>query len=102
MIFDEIDTGIGGSVANAVGMRLKKLSQNRQILVVTHQPQIAAKSDMHLQISKVTNDAIVNTVITRLDDQQKQREIARMLSGEDISQEALDAAKSLINSDAFY
>ncbi len=99
MIFDEIDTGIGGSVANAVGQRLKKLSQNRQILVVTHQPQIAAKSDMHLQISKVANDSQVNTIITQLNYQQKQHEIARMLSGEDISQEALNAAKSLIENE---
>ncbi len=96
MIFDEIDTGIGGAVADAVGVRLKLLSKNRQILVVTHQPQIAAKSDMHLQISKVANDDKVNTIITNLDQQQKQQEIARMLSGENISQEALNAAESLI------
>ena len=97
MIFDEIDTGIGGSVADAVGIRLKLLSKDRQILVVTHQPQIAAKSDFHLQISKVANDSVVNTIITILDDEKKQHEIARMLSGENISQEALNAAKILIS-----
>ncbi len=97
MIFDEIDTGIGGSVADAVGIRLKLLAKDRQILVVTHQPQIAAKSDFHLQISKVANDSMVNTIITILDDEKKQHEIARMLSGENISQEALNAAKILIS-----
>lgn len=99
MIFDEIDTGIGGAVANAVGIRLKTLSKNRQILVVTHQPQIAAKSDMHLQISKIANDSKVNTIITHLNPQQKQQEVARMLSGENISSQALEAAKNLIENE---
>ena len=99
MIFDEIDTGIGGAVANAVGIRLKTLSKNRQILVVTHQPQIAAKSDMHFQISKIANDSQVNTIITNLNSQQKQKEIARMLSGENISSQALEAAKNLIENE---
>lgn len=96
IIFDEIDTGIGGSVANAVGERLKALSQKLQIFVVTHQPQIASKSDVHFKISKSLINEKVNTKIEKLDQESKIKEIARMLSGEDITQEALAAAKKLI------
>lgn len=97
MIFDEIDTGIGGSTADAVGKRLKILSQKVQILVVTHQPQIAAKADTHFKISKTSDDKKVKTVIQKLDKNDREQEIARMLSGEKISSEALAAAASLLN-----
>ncbi len=97
MIFDEIDTGIGGSTADAVGKRLKALSQNLQILVVTHQPQIAAKADNHFKISKTSEGKKIKTVIESLDKKSRELEIARMLSGEIISIEALAAAEKLIN-----
>ncbi len=97
IIFDEIDTGIGGSTADAVGKRLKKLSENVQILVVTHQPQIAAKADTHFKISKTCEGEKVKTVIQKLDPQNREQEIARMLSGEKISAEGLAAATSLLN-----
>lgn len=96
IIFDEIDTGIGGSTADAVGKRLKILSKNFQILVVTHQPQIAAKADLHFKISKTSNQDKIKTVIEKLDDKNRQTEIARMLSGEEITKEALAAAIQLI------
>jgi DNA repair protein RecN (Recombination protein N) len=96
MIFDEIDTGIGGSTADAVGKRLKILSNNLQILVVTHQPQIAAKADTHFKISKISDAKKVKTTIEKLSESNREREIARMLSGEEISKEALAAAKNLI------
>ncbi len=96
IIFDEIDTGIGGSTSDAVGKRLKILSQNLQVLVVTHQPQIAAKGNSHLKISKTTNAEKIRTVVERLDEASRQKEIARMLSGEAISSEALAAATKLI------
>jgi DNA repair protein RecN (Recombination protein N) len=96
MIFDEIDTGIGGSTANAVGERLKALAKNLQILVVTHQPQIAAKADTHFKISKISEQKKTKTVIEKLDEKNRQLEIARMLSGEKISDEALAAAQKLI------
>lgn len=96
MIFDEIDTGIGGSTADAVGKRLKILSKNVQILVVTHQPQIAAKSDTHFKISKSSNGEKIKTMIVKLDNTSRENEIARMLSGEEITQEALAAASRLI------
>ena len=97
MIFDEIDTGIGGSTADAVGKRLKILSERLQILVVTHQPQIAAKADLHFKISKVSNSQKIKTVIETLSEKNRQAEIARMLSGEIVSQEAIAAAYKLIN-----
>lgn len=96
MIFDEIDTGIGGSTADAVGKRLKSLSENLQILVVTHQPQIAAKANHHFKISKKSDGKKIKTVIEILDKKSRELEIARMLSGEIISEEALAAAIKLI------
>ncbi len=96
MIFDEIDSGIGGSTADAVGKRLKILSKNLQILVVTHQPQIAAKADTHFKISKISDGKKVRTTIEKLNEKNREKEIARMLSGEEVSAEAIAAAKNLI------
>ncbi len=96
LIFDEIDSGIGGAVANAVGDRLKLLSKNAQILVVTHHPQIAAKANYHLRVEKKTVNEITKTDIAILDLKEREQEIARMLSGEQITNEALAAAKKLM------
>ncbi|MFM7620788.1 MAG: DNA repair protein RecN [Alphaproteobacteria bacterium] len=102
IIFDEIDTGISGSTAQAVGKRLKTLASNLQILVVTHQAQIASKADTHFKISKklCTNSVQkkYNTIIEILNNSQSDQEIARMLSGEEISDEAMLVAKNLRNS----
>ncbi len=95
MIFDEIDTGIGGSTADAVGKRLKILSQKLQIFVVTHQAQIAAKADLHFRINKIQDSNKIKTVIKKLSAEEKIHEIARMISGEEITGEALAAAKIL-------
>ena len=95
MIFDEIDTGIGGSTADAVGRRLKILSEKLQILVVTHQPQIAAKADLHFRINKIQDNGKIKTVIKKLSIEEKNHEIARMISGEEITKEAIAAAKIL-------
>jgi DNA repair protein RecN (Recombination protein N) len=99
MIFDEIDTGIGGSTADSVGKRLKILSKKLQVFVVTHQPQIAAKADIHFKISKISESQRIKTTITQLDETERREEIARMLSGEIISKEALAAAESLISAE---
>lgn len=96
LIFDEIDSGIGGSTADAVGKRLKEIAKNLQVLVVTHQPQIAAKADNHFKVSKISNDSKTKTIIEKLDDKNRELEIARMLSGEKITNEALAAANRLI------
>lgn len=102
IIFDEIDTGISGSTAQAVGKRLKTLAQKLQILVVTHQAQIASKADTHFKISKKSfaenSSKKFSTIIEKLNIEQSEKEIARMLSGEEISDEAILVAKNLINS----
>ncbi len=97
MIFDEIDTGISGSTCDAVGKRLKSLASKSQILVVTHHPQIASKADVNYQISKTEKDGKINSFIKILNTDEKILEIARMLSGEDVSNEAISTAKKLIN-----
>lgn len=97
IIFDEIDTGIGGNTADAVGKRLKTLSQNVQILVVTHQPQIASKANFHLKVSKNSEGDETLTKIENLEELQRKIEIARMLSGEEISNEALMVAEKMLS-----
>jgi len=96
MIFDEVDSGIGGATAAAVGDRLSKLSKHKQILVVTHSPQVAAKADNQWIVSK-SGDKNVKTNIEKLNSlKERQEEIARMLSGEEITEEARAAASKLL------
>jgi len=97
MIFDEIDSGVGGATAEAVGDRLANLSKNVQILVVTHAPQVAAKSDRHFKVEKTVDLLSATTSVHVLSEKEKTEEIARMISGENISEEARAAAKVLIN-----
>ena len=96
LIFDEVDAGIGGATAQAVGERLSKLSGSVQVLVVTHSPQVAGFSKNHFKVSKSTTNDITTTSVVSLSDIQKQEEIARMLSGDEITDEARAAAKKLI------
>ena len=96
LIFDEIDAGIGGATAQAVGERLKKLSDMVQVLVVTHSPQVASFSKTHFMVSKSTKNGETTTSVCLLNENQKQEEIARMLSGDTITDEARAAAKALI------
>lgn len=97
LIFDEIDAGIGGATAEAVGERLSRLSKNEQILVVTHSPQVAAFSNEHFKVTKETIDNITTTSINKLSPEGKLEEIARMLSGEKITTEARAAALVLLD-----
>lgn len=96
LVFDEVDTGIGGAVAAAVGERLARLGANLQILVVTHSPQVAARGHCHLQVRKRVAGGKTVTDVGRLDEAQRREEIARMLSGATITAEARAAADSLI------
>ena len=100
LIFDEIDSGIGGSAAEAVGSRLYKLSQNVQVMVVTHSPQITSFGDTNFKVSKQTSNNITTTKVALLSKGQKTEEIARMLSGETITDEARAAADKLIKKTA--
>jgi DNA repair protein RecN (Recombination protein N) len=96
VVFDEVDAGIGGAVADMVGKRLKILAQKLQVFAVTHHPQIAAKSNQHFRISKIKEGSKVKTIVCELDKTEKITEIARMLSGQTITKEALAAAEALI------
>ena len=96
MIFDEIDRGVGGATADAVGRRLKSLSDRAQVLVVTHSPQVAAKGAHHWQVSKrVENGATLSSVVT-LSEDERVEEIARMLAGDTVTQAAREAARALL------
>ncbi len=96
LVFDEVDSGVGGATAAAVGERLCRLSENIQILVITHSPQVAARGSNHWNIhKKLINDNMV-TNITRLDQKQRREEIARMLAGAEITDEARSAASKLM------
>ena len=95
LIFDEVDRGIGGAVADAVGERLAKLSDQHQVLVVTHSPQVAARGAHHWRIEKSGGEATV-TAVEGLSPENRREEIARMLSGAEVTDEARAAADSLL------
>lgn len=97
MIFDEIDRGIGGATADAVGRRLVKLSKNAQVLIVTHSPQVAALGDAHFQVVKSINSQNTLTEVTNLQGDAKIEEIARMISGDKITPAAINAAATLVD-----
>jgi DNA repair protein RecN (Recombination protein N) len=96
MIFDEVDQGVGGAVAQAVGERLQRLSNGAQVLVVTHSPQVAARGHAHWKVRKRDAEGLTTTTVDTLDDDARQEEIARMLSGAVITDEARAAARTLI------
>ena len=97
LIFDEVDSGISGATADAVGERLAKLSKNVQVLVVTHSPQVAARADHHWRVSKISHANYTSTTLSLLDAAQSREEIARMLAGEVITDQARAAADSLMD-----
>lgn len=97
MIFDEIDTGISGAVAEAVGDRLKKLGQSLQVLVVTHHAQVASKGNYHLKVQKVQQNDKTNTNVIILEGKDRINEIARMFSGEIITDDALKVAEKMLS-----
>lgn len=97
MIFDEIDRGVGGAVASAIGDRLARLARRTQLLVVTHSPQVAARGDRHLLIAKRHDGVVTRTGVRPLDDAERREEIARMLSGAEITDEARAQARRLID-----
>ena len=96
LIFDEVDSGIGGAVAAAVGERLQRLGARLQVLVVTHSPQVAARGAHHWRVAKRQAERATVTRVDELDDETRQEEIARMLSGSTVTAEARAAAASLI------
>ena len=97
VVFDEIDTGISGRVAEAVGRKLKRISRSQQVLCVTHQPQVAALADHHLLIDKTVLKGRTEVSVRILDEQERVEEIARMIAGETITDSALEHARELIS-----
>jgi DNA repair protein RecN (Recombination protein N) len=96
MIFDEIDRGVGGAVASAIGERLARLAQKSQVLVVTHSPQVAARAAQHYRIDKAHEEGVTRTTVRRLSDEERREEIARMLSGAAVTDEARAQAMKLL------
>jgi len=96
IVFDEVDSGIGGATAAAVGERLKRLAKEVQVLVVTHSPQVAAVADLHWLIRKTTTRTAASTDVLVLDAKGRREEIARMLSGAEVTAEARAAADRLM------
>lgn len=96
MVFDEVDSGVGGGVAEMVGRRLQELGENRQVLCVTHLPQVASLADQHFRISKVTDGKSTRTRVQVLGKDERIEELARMLGGVDITRKTLEHAAEML------
>ncbi len=96
IIFDEVDVGISGAVADSIGQRLKELSKAVQIIVITHQPQVAGKADQHILVAKKQNKDNTKVNIDIIEGEDKHIELARMISGKKITKLGIEAAKELI------
>jgi DNA repair protein RecN (Recombination protein N) len=96
LVFDEVDTGIGGAAAAAVGERIAHLAETTQVMVITHSPQVASRGDQHLHVSKKTDGVVTTSLARMLTMDERVAEVSRMLAGETITTEAEAAARSLI------
>jgi DNA repair protein RecN (Recombination protein N) len=96
LVFDEVDAGIGGATAAAVGERLARVAEGVQVLVVTHSPQVAARGDAHLRVAKHATRGRAATLVDPLDARARREEIARMLAGETVTEAARAAADDLL------
>ncbi len=100
LVFDEIDTGIGGKAADAVGKKLKALSRTKQVLCITHLPQIASFADQHFMIEKKETAGKTRTTVRQLDSDERREEVARMLSGAKVTEASLKNAEQLLKANA--
>ena len=96
MVFDEVDSGIGGAIAEVVGQKLRALGAERQVLCVTHLPQVAAQGHQHLQVSKAVEDGGTRSAVAALDDKARVEELARMLGGLEITREVRANARQML------
>jgi DNA repair protein RecN (Recombination protein N) len=96
MIFDEVDSGIGGGIAEIVGQKLRRLSVNRQVLCVTHLPQVASQAHQHLFVAKNQKAAVTSSTVRRLSDEERINEVARMLGGVTITENTLAHAREML------
>ena len=96
MVFDEVDSGVGGGVAEMVGRRLRELGSQRQVLCVTHLPQVASLADQHFRISKVSDGKTTRTGINLLSKDERIDELARMLGGVEITRKTREHAAEML------
>ncbi|MCB0409874.1 MAG: DNA repair protein RecN, partial [Flavobacteriales bacterium] len=96
ILFDEIDTGVSGDIADKMGEIMKQISQTLQVIAITHLPQVAAKGNHHFKIFKNSNHNKTITSLKELDHQEKIEELAKMLSGKELTKAAIENAKNLI------
>lgn len=96
MVFDEVDSGIGGAIAQIVGQKLRALGATRQVLCVTHLPQVAAQGHTHYRVSKAEQSGMTQSAVQQLDAKQREQELARMLGGVEVGKEAHAAARRLL------
>lgn len=97
IIFDEVDTGVSGDIANRIGEMMAEIADNIQVIAITHLPQVAAHGNHHLRVFKTDTDVETLTRVEQLDEQERVMEVARMLSGKGLDQAAIENAKSLIS-----
>lgn len=97
MIFDEVDSGIGGGVAEIVGQKLRALGATRQVLCITHLPQVAAQGHTHYRVSKASSEGVTQSAVQLLDATAREEELARMLGGVEMTREARAAARRLLS-----
>ena len=97
MVFDEVDAGIGGAVAEIVGRELRSLGVRGQVLCVTHLPQIACQAHHHLRVTKITDDRTTHTTLAELDGDERIEELARMLGGVEITAKAREHARDMLS-----
>jgi DNA repair protein RecN (Recombination protein N) len=96
LVFDEVDSGVGGATAAAVGERLVRVAERVQVLLVTHSPQVAARGEAHLRVTKLTTRGRAETRVEPLGGAARREEIARMLAGETVTEAARAAAAELL------
>ena len=96
LIFDEIDTGVSGSAADKIGQKIGYLSEKAQVICITHLPQIASKADTHYMIYKVTDSDKTYTQLSKLSFDERTKEVARLMSGSDVTMSAITAAKEML------
>jgi DNA repair protein RecN (Recombination protein N) len=96
MVFDEVDSGIGGAVAEIVGRELRALGERGQVLCVTHLPQVASQGHHHLRVTKLTDGKTTRTALTQMSEPDRVEELARMLGGIEVTSKARDHAKEML------
>jgi DNA repair protein RecN (Recombination protein N) len=97
MVFDEVDSGVGGAVAEIVGRELAALGERAQVLCVTHLPQVAAQGHQQLRVAKLTDGRSTRTTVLALSADERVEEVARMLGGVDVTQKAREHAREMLN-----